>query len=100
MQHLEESVERVVAGTQKTSRVISPFEKKIVAYHEAGHALVGYLLPHTDPVHKVSIIPRGRAGGYTLMFPGRRSLLHDQNRVARSGQHPAWGAGGRETGAK
>jgi cell division protease FtsH len=69
MQHLEESVERVVAGTQKTSRVISPFEKKIVAYHEAGHALVGYLLPHTDPVHKVSIIPRGRAGGYTLMFP-------------------------------
>ncbi len=69
MKELEESVERVVAGTQKKSRVISPFEKKIVAYHEAGHALVGYLLPHTDPVHKVSIIPRGRAGGYTLMFP-------------------------------
>ncbi len=69
MQELEESVERVVAGTQKKSRVISAFEKKIVAYHEAGHALVGYLLPHTDPVHKVSIIPRGRAGGYTLMFP-------------------------------
>ncbi len=69
MQEMEEAVERVVAGTQKKSRVISPFEKKIVAYHEAGHALVGYLLPHTDPVHKVSIIPRGRAGGYTLMFP-------------------------------
>jgi cell division protease FtsH len=69
MKELEEAVERVVAGTQKKSRVISPFEKKIVAYHEAGHALVGYLLPHTDPVHKVSIIPRGRAGGYTLMFP-------------------------------
>ncbi len=69
MQELEEAVERVVAGTQKKSRVISAFEKKIVAYHEAGHALVGYLLPHTDPVHKVSIIPRGRAGGYTLMFP-------------------------------
>ncbi len=69
MEELEEAVERVVAGTQKKSRVISPFEKKIVAYHEAGHALVGYLLPHTDPVHKVSIIPRGRAGGYTLMFP-------------------------------
>ncbi len=69
MKELEESVERVVAGTQKTSRVISEFEKKIVAYHEAGHALVGYQLPHTDPVHKVSIIPRGRAGGYTLMFP-------------------------------
>jgi len=69
MKSLEEAVERVVAGTQKKSRVISAFEKKIVAYHEAGHALVGYLLPHTDPVHKVSIIPRGRAGGYTLMFP-------------------------------
>ena len=69
MQEMEEAVERVVAGTQKKSRVISAFEKKIVAYHEAGHALVGYLLPHTDPVHKVSIIPRGRAGGYTLMFP-------------------------------
>ncbi len=66
---LDEAVERVVAGTQKKSRVITPFEKRIVAYHEAGHALVGYLLPHTDPVHKVSIIPRGRAGGYTLMFP-------------------------------
>ncbi len=69
MKELEEAVERVVAGTQKKSRVISPFEKKIVAYHEAGHALVGYLLPNTDPVHKVSIIPRGRSGGYTLMFP-------------------------------
>ena len=65
----DEAVERVVAGTQKKSRVITPFEKRIVAYHEAGHALVGYLLPNTDPVHKVSIIPRGRAGGYTLMFP-------------------------------
>jgi cell division protease FtsH len=69
MKSMEEAIERVVAGTQKKSRVISAFEKKIVAYHEAGHALVGYLLPHTDPVHKVSIIPRGRAGGYTLMFP-------------------------------
>lgn len=69
MKEMEEAIERVVAGTQKKSRVISAFEKKIVAYHEAGHALVGYLLPHTDPVHKVSIIPRGRAGGYTLMFP-------------------------------
>ncbi|MGM0653553.1 MAG: ATP-dependent zinc metalloprotease FtsH [Bacillota bacterium] len=69
VKEFDEAVERVVAGTQKKSRVITPFEKKIVAYHEAGHALVGYLLPHTDPVHKVSIIPRGRAGGYTLMFP-------------------------------
>ncbi|MEW5919900.1 MAG: ATP-dependent zinc metalloprotease FtsH [Bacillota bacterium] len=69
MSELEEAIDRVIAGTEKKSRVISDFEKKIVAYHEAGHALVGYLLPHTDPVHKVSIIPRGRAGGYTLMLP-------------------------------
>jgi cell division protease FtsH len=69
MPELEEAIERVVAGTEKRSRVISEFEKKIVAFHEAGHALVGYLLPNTDPVHKVSIIPRGRAGGYTLSLP-------------------------------
>ncbi len=69
VEELEEAVDRVIAGTEKKSRVISDFEKKIVAFHEAGHAVVGYLLPHTDPVHKVSIIPRGRAGGYTLMLP-------------------------------
>ncbi len=69
VEELEEAVDRVLAGTEKKSRVISEFEKKIVAFHEAGHAVVGYLLPHTDPVHKVSIIPRGRAGGYTLMLP-------------------------------
>jgi cell division protease FtsH len=69
MPELEEVIDRVIAGTEKKSRVISEFEKKIVAFHESGHALVGYLLPHTDPVHKVSIIPRGRSGGYTLMLP-------------------------------
>jgi len=69
MLDLEQAIDRVIAGTEKKSRVISEFEKKIVAYHEAGHALVGYLLPHTDPIHKVSIIPRGRAGGYTMMLP-------------------------------
>ncbi len=69
MDELEEAIDRVIAGTEKKSRVMTPFEKKLVAYHEAGHALVGYLLPLTDPVHKVSIIPRGRSGGYTLMLP-------------------------------
>ncbi len=69
MEELEEAIDRVIAGTEKKSRIISDFEKRIVAFHEAGHALVGYLLPHTDPVHKVSIIPRGRSGGYTLMLP-------------------------------
>ncbi|NMB40639.1 MAG: ATP-dependent metallopeptidase FtsH/Yme1/Tma family protein [Firmicutes bacterium] len=66
---VEEAIDRVIAGPEKKSRVISEFEKRIVAFHEAGHALVGYLLPKTDPVHKVSIIPRGKAGGYTLMLP-------------------------------
>lgn len=69
MPELEESVERVVAGPERKSKVISDKEKRLTAYHEAGHALVGMLLTHTDPVHKVSIIPRGRAGGYTLMLP-------------------------------
>lgn len=69
MEELEDSIERVIAGPEKKSRTISDFEKKLVSYHEAGHALVAELLPHTDPLHKVSIIPRGRAGGYTLLLP-------------------------------
>ncbi|SDE25453.1 ATP-dependent zinc metalloprotease FtsH [Sporomusa acidovorans] len=69
MPEMEEAVERVVAGPERKSKVISEKEKKLTAYHEAGHALIGMLLTHTDPVHKVSIIPRGRAGGYTLMLP-------------------------------
>ncbi|NTW06020.1 MAG: ATP-dependent metallopeptidase FtsH/Yme1/Tma family protein [Peptococcaceae bacterium] len=84
MNELESSIERVIAGPEKKSKVISDKEKRLVSYHEAGHALVGYLLPNTDPVHKVSIIPRGRAGGYTLLLPKEdryymtRSLLLDQ----------------------
>mgnify|MGYP003898915771 CR=1 FL=1 len=69
MAHAEEAVERVIAGPQRKSYVVSEREKNIVAYHESGHALVGKLLPGADPVHKVSIIPRGRAGGYTLQLP-------------------------------
>ncbi|MDD4169056.1 MAG: ATP-dependent zinc metalloprotease FtsH [Desulfotomaculaceae bacterium] len=69
MADLENSIERVIAGPEKKSKVISEKEKWLVSYHEAGHAVVGYLLPNTDPVHKVSIIPRGRAGGYTLLLP-------------------------------
>ncbi|MEG6513227.1 ATP-dependent zinc metalloprotease FtsH [Desulforamulus ruminis] len=84
MSELENSIERVIAGPEKKSKVISDKEKRLVSYHEAGHALVGYLLPNTDPVHKVSIIPRGRAGGYTLLLPKEdryymtRSMLLDQ----------------------
>jgi len=84
MEELETSIERVVAGPEKKSKVINEKEKWMVCYHEGGHALVGHLLPHTDPLHKVSIIPRGRAGGYTLLLPKEdryymtRSQLLDQ----------------------
>lgn len=69
MNALEESIERVIAGPERKSKVISDREKRLTAYHEGGHALIGLLLPNADPVHKVTIIPRGRAGGYTLMLP-------------------------------
>lgn len=78
-QAMEDSIERVIAGPEKKSRVISPFERKLVSYHEAGHALLGELLLHTDPLHKVSIIPRGRAGGYTLLLP-----KEDRNYMTKS----------------
>lgn len=69
MEDLEDAIERVIAGPEKKSRIMSEEEKRLVAYHEAGHAVVGSMLPNTDPIHKISIIPRGRAGGYTLMLP-------------------------------
>ncbi|ATY83648.1 cell division protein FtsH [Kyrpidia spormannii] len=69
MTEVEDAIDRVIAGPEKRSRVISPVEKKIVAYHEAGHAVVGYFLKNADAVHKVTIIPRGMAGGYTVMLP-------------------------------
>jgi cell division protease FtsH len=69
MIELEESIDRVIAGPEKKSRIISDKEKEIIAYHEVGHAIVAKLLPGTDPVHKVSILPRGMALGYTLQLP-------------------------------
>lgn len=69
MDELLESIERVMLGPERKSRVLTEKEKKITAYHEAGHALVAHNLPHTDPVQKVSIIARGAAGGYTLKTP-------------------------------
>jgi cell division protease FtsH len=66
---LEESIDRVIAGPERKSRRISPREKEITAYHEAGHALVARMLPDSDPVHKVSIVARGMAGGYTRVLP-------------------------------
>lgn len=69
MLELEEAITRVIAGPEKKSRVMSERERRLVAYHEAGHAVVAQLLPNVDPVHEVSIIPRGRAGGYTMILP-------------------------------
>lgn len=70
MTDLEEAIDRVMAGLERKSRVLNKLEKEIVAYHEAGHAIVGASLPNTDPVHRVSIIPRGVAAlGYTLQLP-------------------------------
>ncbi|HEY5137157.1 MAG TPA: ATP-dependent zinc metalloprotease FtsH [Candidatus Nanopelagicales bacterium] len=66
---LDEAIDRVIAGPQKRTRVMSEHEKKITAYHEGGHALVAAALPGTDPVHKITILPRGRALGYTMVLP-------------------------------
>ena len=69
MLEMEEAITRVIAGPEKKSRVISEDDRKLTAYHEAGHAVVMKLLPNADPVHEISIIPRGRAGGYTMHLP-------------------------------
>lgn len=69
MNEIDEAIDRVIAGPQKKSRVISEKERKIVAYHESGHVIVGYYCDHADTVHKVTIVPRGQAGGYAMMLP-------------------------------
>jgi cell division protease FtsH len=76
MDDLIEAIEKVMLGPERRSRVLSDKEKKITAYHEAGHAIVAHFLPHTDPVHKVSIIARGQAGGYTLKLPAEDKHYH------------------------
>lgn len=73
--HFEEAIERVIAGPQRKSRIISDREKEIVAYHESGHAILGWILPHADQVHKISILPRGLALGYTLQLPEEDKYL-------------------------
>ena len=82
MQHFNEGVERVTAGLEKKQRIMNADEKQRVAYHEAGHALVAYSLPNTDPVHKVSIIPRGLAAlGYTMQRPTDDRFLMTQSEL-------------------
>jgi len=72
---LEEASERVMAGPERKTRVLSDRERRVIAYHEGGHALVAHALPNSDPVHKISIIPRGRALGYTLTLPTEDKFL-------------------------
>lgn len=92
MPELEEASEKVCFGPERRSHVISDKEKRLTAVHESGHALIAYLLPEADPVHKVTIIPRGRAGGYTMMLPEEdrsyetKSYYLAQIRVALGGR--------------
>lgn len=80
MAEFQEAIERVIAGPERRSRIITPREKEIVAYHEAGHAVAMYVLPNHDPVHKVTIVPRGMAGGYTMPLPEEESNLRTKNK--------------------
>jgi cell division protease FtsH len=79
LQDCLESIEKVMLGPERKGRVISEEEKSVIAYHEAGHALVAHVLPHVDPVRKVSIVSRGRAGGYTLKMPNEDRRLHTRS---------------------
>ena len=79
MPEFEEAVERVVAGPERKSRVISAREKEMTAYHEAGHALVAWMLPHADRVHKISIVSRGNMGGHTTLLPEEDRYLWTKN---------------------
>ena len=76
---LYHSIEKVLLGPERRSHILSEREKEIAAYHEAGHALVAGVLPHSDPVHKISIIARGQAGGYTMKLPIEDRHLHSKN---------------------
>ena len=81
MFEIEEAVERVIAGPEKKTRIISEEEKRIIAYHECGHAILSYVLPHTDPVHKISIISRGRALGYVITLPEEDRFLKSRKEL-------------------
>ena len=84
MAEIEEAITKVIAGPEKKSRVINEDERKLTAYHEAGHAIVARSLPKTDPVHQITIIPRGRAGGFTMILPkedrsyGTKATMREQ----------------------
>jgi cell division protease FtsH len=92
MKELEEAIDRVIAGPERKSRLITDKEKTITAYHEVGHALVARMLANVDPVHKISIIPRGMAGGYTRVLPSEDRFLGTKSQFE---DQIAWGLGGR-----
>ena len=81
MDEVEESMERVIAGPQRKGRVMTDVERTTIAYHESGHALVGHILEHSDPVHKISIIARGQALGYTMQLPTEDHFLKTKNEM-------------------
>ncbi|MBM6904749.1 ATP-dependent zinc metalloprotease FtsH [Collinsella tanakaei] len=81
MAEVEESMERVIAGPERKARVMSVTERTTIAYHESGHALVGHVLEHSDPVHKITIIPRGQALGYTMQLPTEDHYLKTKNEM-------------------
>jgi cell division protease FtsH len=84
MDELEDSVDRVIAGPERKSRKISPKEKEVIAYHEAGHALVARMLPNADPVHKISIVARGMALGYTKQLPAEDRYMTTRSQLKDS----------------
>jgi len=81
MAAMEESIDRVMAGPERKSRVMSEKDKLVIAYHEGGHALVGHVLANTDPIHKVSIVARGRALGWTLALPSEDRYMHTRSKL-------------------
>ena len=83
MKAIEEATTKVIAGVEKKSRVVSESERRITAYHESGHALLARLLPDMDPVHQVTIIPRGRAGGFTMQLPSEDRSYMTKNRMEK-----------------
>ena len=91
MKEVEEAVDRVMVGMEKKSRIISDREKRIVAFHEAGHTIIGYFLENADMVQKVTIIPRGRAGGYVMMLPKEDRHAGDEAGTAGEGDRASGG---------
>src|SRR5699024_11713331 len=81
MLEIDEAIDRVIAGPAKKSRVVSEKERQIVAHHESGHTIIGMVLDDADTVHKVTIVPRGQAGGYAVMLPKEDSFINTKTEL-------------------